>query len=86
MVAYIRDIFISKKVTELSKYEPLSIIEKCTVADAACLMKLNSISSILVTDEMGLIKGIISERDIVRKVISKELKFEDVLVSEVIST
>lgn len=85
MVGYIRDIFISKKVTELSHYEPLTIGPKNNVADAANLMKLNSISSILVTDEMGLLVGILSERDIVRKVIANREVLEDILISDVMT-
>lgn len=86
MVAYIRDIFISKPVMDLSLFEPLTLDISKSVYEVIDILRLNKIGCLLITDEMGLICGIVSERDIVRKVLAENRNLNKTLVSDIMTT
>lgn len=72
MANFVKDIFISRPIKDLSIYEPMLIQYDQSVDQAVDVLKLNNIGSALVVDELGLMLGIITERDIIRKVIGNK--------------
>jgi CBS domain-containing protein len=58
-----------------------------TTLDVAKLMKKNSVGSVIVVEDKAgkHAKGIITERDIVYKVLAKELDYNDVSVEQIMS-
>jgi CBS domain-containing protein len=72
-------------VRNIMTREVITIEENRTVMDAAELMTANQISSLIIQKDQNAI-GIISERDFVRKVCSKDLLPSKILVSDVMSS
>lgn len=56
-----------------------------TVRELSTIMKDNSISTVLVTDENRKLLGIVTERDIVRKVVSMNLSPDKIKVDEIMT-
>lgn len=67
----------------------LTISPEATVVDAARRMAEKNVSCILAADPDGKIKGIVSERDLLKKVVSKKhaasLKISEIMTSPIIS-
>ena len=62
------------KVGDIMKTSLVAITESATVQEAAKIMKSRDIGSILVKDKNKKIYGILTDRDLVEKVLSKGLK------------
>jgi CBS domain-containing protein len=60
-----------------------SIEENVSVLKIAKIMKQKKIRHVFVCDKKGTLKGIISESDIVRKVVAENKKPEEVLAKEI---
>ena len=73
------------KVQDVAKREIISVALQATVKDAAILMGKRNVSAVVVTDD-GKPAGILTERDIVRKVAAKGLQPDRVMAKEVMST
>ena len=71
-------------VKNIMTREVITIDNDRNIVDAAKLMTSNQISSLIVEKDHNPV-GIISERDFVRKVCSKDLRSSEVLVSEIMS-
>jgi CBS domain-containing protein len=71
-------------VKDIMTREVITIDNDRSIRDAAKLMTSNRISSLIVEKNHDAV-GIISERDFVRKVCSKDLRSSEVLVSEIMS-
>ena len=71
-------------VKNIMTREVITIDTDRNIVDAAKLMTSNQISSLIVEKNHDAV-GIISERDFVRKVCSKDLRSSEVLVSEIMS-
>ena len=71
-------------VKNIMTREVITIDSDRNIVDAAKLMTSNQISSLIVEKDHNPV-GIISERDFVRKVCSKDLRSSKVLVSEIMS-
>ncbi len=72
------------------KWRVLKIDEAASVAEAALMMRQNNIGSLLVVDSDGRLAGIITERDILGKVVAtladaSETSVDEVMTSEVIT-
>jgi CBS domain-containing protein len=65
--------------------ELVSVLPEDSAATAARRMAENGISSLMVLDESGRMRGILSEKDIVGKVVVKDLDPEDVVVGDIMS-
>jgi CBS domain-containing protein len=72
-------------VRNIMTREVITIEENRTVMDAAELMTANQISSLIVEKNQNAI-GIISERDFVRKICSKDLLPSKISVSDIMSS
>lgn len=73
-----------KDIVNLRAHLPIN--QKRTVQDAIRFLCEHNISATLVSDDEGKIVGIISEKDIIRKVLYKELDPKNVLVSDIMTT
>ncbi len=62
-----------------------STTNKDTVSGAAKLMRKNNVSSLLIT-EKDKYSGIVTERDIINKVVAESLNPDDIKVGEIMST
>src|SRR5918995_1373455 len=71
-------------VKNIMTREVITINFDRNIMDAAKLMTTNQISSLIVEKNHEAV-GIISERDFVRKVCSKDLRASEILVSEIMS-
>ena len=65
-------------VKETMKMNPITIKTQTSVKEAAILMKKKSIGSLIVVDETPV--GIITESDILKKVVAKDLRASGVLL------
>jgi CBS domain-containing protein len=72
-------------VEEVMNYPVLTIGPKDSVQSAVLKMVENNISSLIVTDEEGRDIGIITERDVIEKVVAKSKDPKSVRVEEVMS-
>lgn len=71
-------------VKEAMKPNPITVKTHTTVKDAAVLMKKRGIGNCLVADDKPI--GIITESDILKKVVAEDLKASDVKVEEIMQT
>ena len=76
-----------KPISELIKDRKLHFVTKgTTIRKAAEYMNEHNIGLVPILDTDGKLLGVFSERDIVRRVISKNLDCNQILVDEVMST
>jgi CBS domain-containing protein len=71
------DEIMSKKIETIEEF--------ASVQNVAIKMKDKNISSLIVVDSFGKPKGIVTERDLVRKICVKDVSTSKVMVKEVIS-
>jgi len=57
-----------------------------TLRDAIALLNAKNIGVVLVTDQKGHMKGILSERDIIRKALAQETGFRDEAVTKTMTS
>ena len=75
----------SLKAANLMAKRVLRIEENATVLDAVQKMYLSNVGAIVIVNNDEKVVGIFSERDILRRVIPKDLKIKKVKVSEVMT-
>lgn len=66
------------------KGQVVSIDEECTIMAAAQLLDKHSIGSLLVMKDDAIV-GIVTERDIVRRVVAKGIPSKEVLVKDIMT-
>ncbi|UCH72136.1 MAG: CBS domain-containing protein [Thermoplasmatales archaeon] len=71
-------------VKEAMKTNPFTVKPKTTVKEAAELMRNKNIGNCIVLEEKPI--GIITESDILKKVVAEDLKASEVLVEEIMQT
>lgn len=72
-------------VKDLIKDKPVFIKSNNTIFDTAKEMKENNVTSVLIQDDAGNIAGIITESDIVRKVVAENLNPLSINVDKVMT-
>ena len=75
---------IGVKVEEAMTKNPVTVNSNITISDCAKIMEENKIGSVIVKDENLL--GIITEEDIVRKVVSKKLDINNVTAKNIMES
>jgi len=75
---------VSVLVKEAMKPNPVTVGPKTTIKDAANLMKSKGIGNCIVVDQKPI--GIVTESDILKKVVAEDKKASDVLVEEIMKT
>jgi CBS domain-containing protein len=63
----------------------VSLPPQASVWEAACVMTKANCGSVLIIDGAGLMQGILTERDLMTRVLAKALDAEKTLVSEVMT-
>jgi len=71
-------------IEELTSKSPICITKKTPVTEALSIMKKQNIGCLLVTEEESLI-GVISERDILNKVVAPEIELERYVAEDIMS-
>ena len=72
-------------IAEIMSKKIETIEESASVQELALKMKDKNISSLLVVDSFGKSKGLITERDLIRKVCVKDICTSQVVVKEIMS-
>ncbi|MCH8927430.1 MAG: CBS domain-containing protein [Candidatus Marinimicrobia bacterium] len=75
---------LSDTITNLDPPEPLVVNSDATVKDAVELMKTRGHGSVIIVDE-GKFNGIFTERDLLKRVVSKGLEADSVIISKVMT-
>ncbi|XP_073041233.1 CBS domain-containing protein CBSCBSPB3-like isoform X2 [Primulina eburnea] len=74
-----------RTVKKLRLSKALTVSEGTTVLDACKRMAARRVDAVLLTDANGLLSGILTDKDIVTKVIGDELRPEQTMVSKVMT-
>jgi len=64
----------------------ISLTPEASVWEAACVMTKANVGSVLIIDPAGKMKGILTERDLMTRVLAKALNPQTTKVSEVMTT
>jgi CBS domain-containing protein len=72
-------------IAEIMSKKIETIEESASVQELALKMKDKNISSLLVVDSFGKSKGLITERDVIRKVCVKNICTSQVIIKEIMS-
>ena len=72
-------------IAEIMSKKIETIEESASVQELALKMKDKNINSLLVVDSFGKSKGLITERDLIRKVCVKDICTSQVIVKEIMS-
>jgi CBS domain-containing protein len=72
-------------IAEIMSKKIETIEESASVQELALKMKDKNISSLLVVDSFGKSKGLITERDVIRKVCVKDISTDQVIIKEIMS-
>jgi signal-transduction protein with cAMP-binding, CBS, and nucleotidyltransferase domain len=78
--------YLELPVTEIMEKTVIIVDESASVNEAAMMMKTNGISSILVKDRSDTIKGIVTERDILYRVVAEAKGTFKVSISSIMSS
>ena len=65
--------------------EPYSLKESATVQDAAEFMAARNVGAVCIVDDSGKLRGVISERDVLRRVVLEGRSLTQVRVADVLS-
>jgi CBS domain-containing protein len=76
---------MKRTIAEIMSKTMETIEESATVLQLAIKMKENNVSSLLVVDSLGNSKGLVTERDLVRKVCVKDVCTSKVIIKEIMS-
>ncbi|MGP9804109.1 CBS domain-containing protein [Paracoccus sp. NSM] len=68
-----------------TKFGPLTGRADSTVSEAVAAMKARNYGCIVITDTEGRVEGIVTERDIMFKLVARNLNPEKVLLSEIMT-
>lgn len=69
----------------MSQKRVISVGPQASVWDAACIMTRENCGSVLVVDTPGTLLGIVTERDLMTRVLAKALNPQDTLVTDVMT-
>lgn len=69
----------------MSQRHVVSLPPKASVWEAACVMTKANCGSVLIIDGAGVMQGILTERDLMTRVLAKALNAKKTLVSEVMT-
>lgn len=69
----------------MSKKHVVSLASHASVRDAACIMTRANCGSVLIVDAPATLLGIVTERDLMTRVLAKALNPEETRVSEVMT-
>ena len=72
-------------IAEIMSKKIETIEESASVQELALKMKDKNISSLLVVDSFGKAKGLVTERDLIRKVCVKDICTSKVIIKEIVS-
>ena len=72
-------------IAEIMSKKIETIEESASVQELALKMKDKNISSIMVDDSFGKSKGLVTERDLIRKVCVKDICTSQVIIKEIMS-
>ncbi len=72
-------------IAEIMSKKIETIEESASVQELAIKMKDKNISSLLVVDTLGKAKGLVTERDIIRKVCVKDICTSKTIIKEIMS-
>jgi CBS domain-containing protein len=70
------------QVKTLKQNPPVTIGETATIGDAMALMVSANVGAILIVDDRGLLVGIFSERDMLKKTIASVANFQDLPITQ----
>lgn len=75
------------KIKDIMNTDPITVSENSTVKYAAELMTKNDIGAVPVTDSnSGRLKGILTDRDIILRCISKDLNTNTITAGDIMTT
>ncbi len=74
--------FLSQSVGLLNPHHPISIDDTASVKETLQLLQDNKIGCIVLTNKEGKVSGIFSERDVVLKIILKDISLGKTPISE----
>ena len=77
---------MTETVNDFMRKSLITIEESASVQEAANRMKDKNISSLVVVDEIGRPLGLITERDLVRKVCIHDVSTSKLIIKEIMST
>jgi CBS domain-containing protein len=69
----------------MSQRQPVSLAPQATIWDAACTMTKANCGSVLIIDGAGVMQGIVTERDLMTRVLAKALNPEKTTVADVMT-
>ncbi|MGH9981673.1 MAG: CBS domain-containing protein, partial [Nitrososphaeraceae archaeon] len=72
-------------IAEIMSKKIETIEESASVQELALKMKDKNISSLMVVDSFGKSKGLVTERDLIRKVCIKDICTSQVIIKEIMS-
>ena len=75
------------KIKDIMSPNPISVTKDSSIKSAAELMRKNDIGAVPVVDsESGKIKGILTDRDIITRCVSKDLNTNTVTAAEIMTS
>jgi CBS domain-containing protein len=77
---------MTETVNDFMRKSLITIEEAASVQEAANRMKDKNISSLVVVDEIGRPLGLITERDLVRKVCIRDVSTSKLIIKEIMSS
>ena len=72
-------------IADIMSKKTETIVESASVQQAAIQMKDKNVSSLIVVDSLGNSKGLVTERDVVRKVCINDVYTRKVIIKEIMS-
>src|SRR5262245_19403496 len=81
----LHDLILEDPLSQLNAPPPLTLPLTGTVADAVAVMKRRRYGSVLVVAESGKLAGILTERDVVRKVSGRGAALDGICLEEVMT-
>ena len=72
-------------IADIMSKKTETIVESASVQQAAIKMKDKNVSSLIVVDSLGNSKGLVTERDVVRKVCINDVYTRKVIIKEIMS-
>ena len=75
---------VSMRVADMMEVPPVTVTEETTIDDAAKLMWEKNVGSVIAVDKGGLMRGIVTEKDVVFSV-SKSMTGKGIPVSSIMS-
>ncbi len=73
------------RVREVMTPNPVTMPPTATVKEAVATMADRDIGSVLVVDEDGRLVGIVSERDVIRRVLAQDRSLEDTRLADIMT-